>query len=385
MHILFIPSFYPEKSSPFNGSFFKSQAKMLSSRIEKIGVVYTEQKSLKKFFFDPKQSLYQYVVENDYGVLTYRCKGINLLNQFALGAKIWIWVTKHLVDIYIKENGKPDIIHAHNVFHAGRVAQKCAEEYKIPYLITEHASGFLLAEYTPRQIQIAKNVYKEASTILAVSLELTKKIVELCETDLPIVLPNVVDMRIFELKIDLEKLAPFTFISVGNLLQNKGHHILIEAFAAFKNRTNYSAQLLIYGKGPAQEDLLKMISKLRLDLNVFLKGTLKSKELAKAYQHSHCLVLPSFKETFGVVLIEAMACGLPVIATKSGGPEDLVHQNNGLLVESGNIDQMSIALEEMFLKYRTYHPVTISNEVKNKYSEKVISDKLISIYNKILK
>ncbi len=380
MHILFLPSFYPEESMPLNGSFFKSQTKMLLGRLEQSATIYVEQKSLKQIFNQPHQNRYQKSIDHEVGILTYRQHGLNLLNQYEFGAKIWISLTMKMVHEYIRKNGKPDLIHAHNVFHAGRVAKKCVEMYQIPYVVTEHASGFLLNEYSPKQLKIAKKVYQHASKVLAVSFGLAKKIQELCAIDLPTVVPNVVNTQIFSLHEQIEKQPSFTFISVGNLLQNKGHHILITAFGEFKKRTNQAVQLHIYGKGTEQQNLEKLIIKLNLSEDVFLKGILTSNELSKAYQQANCLVLPSFKETFGVVLIEAMACGLPVIATKSGGPEDLVHEYNGLIVDAGDTVQMADALEKMLLTYSNYNSKNISKEIENNFSEPVIADRLIAIY-----
>lgn len=384
MHILIIPSFYPEKNTPVNGLFFKNQSKVLLDKVDQIGTVYTEQKSLKKIFSGMTENLYQLTKEDEDGLLTYRIKGINLLNQFPFGSAIWIKVTLNLVKKYIAENGKPDIIHAHNVFNAGRVAKACFDQYRIPYVVTEHDSAYLLNEYTPEKLKIAAEVLNASAGNIAVSENLAKAISTSCGIPALQVIPNVVNLDLFQLDFSNRKDDQFKVISVGNLLKNKGHHILIEAFKIFKD-TGVNASLEIYGGGPEFESLNQLIQDLGLSNSVFLKGKINPKDLVGRYQNSHCLVLPSFRETFGVVIIEAMACGLPVIATKSGGPEDIIIPEAGILIESGDIVKMAASLSKLHRNYSSFDPAEIRRFIEKNYSEDVVAGQLLSLYSAIVK
>ncbi|WP_316840677.1 glycosyltransferase [Pedobacter gandavensis] len=382
MHILIIPSFYPEKNTPVNGLFFKNQSKVLLHKVGKIGTVYTEQKSLKKVFSGINENLYQLTKEKEDGLLTYRIRGINLLNQYPLGSAIWIKVTLSLVKKYIAENGKPDIIHAHNVFHAGRVAMACFKKHQIPYVITEHDSAYLLNDYTAEKLKIATRVLKSSAGNIAVSKNLATAIAKSCNVSPLQVIPNVVNLGLFQLDFSNRKEDQFKVISVGNLLKNKGHHILIQAFKIFKD-TGVNAALEIYGEGPEFENLSQLILDLDLSDCVTLKGKISPHNLVGCYQTSHCLVLPSFRETFGVVIIEAMACGLPVIATKSGGPEDIIIPGTGILIESGDILKMAASLSELHRNYSAFDPAEIRKFIERNYSEDVVADQLLSLYRAV--
>jgi glycosyltransferase involved in cell wall biosynthesis len=382
MHILIIPSFYPEKNTPVNGLFFKNQSKVLVDKTDKVGTVYTEQKSLKKIFSNISDHLYQTTREVDGGILTYRTHGISLLNQFPIGAAIWIKVTLALVKKYIEENGKPDVIHAHNVFNAGRVARTCLSMYGIPYVVTEHDSGYLLNEYSSKALKIATEVFNNSACNIAVSKSLASAISTYCNLSFVKIIPNVVDISLFELDFSKREEEVFKFISVGNLLKNKGHEVLIRAFSVFqKDQSN--VVLEIYGEGPEHENLDQLIKELNLMEAVSLKGKIAPKALVKQYQLSHCLVLPSFKETFGVVIIEAMACGLPVIATRSGGPEDIINDDNGILVDPGDIESMAKALRGIKDNHHKYNFNNIRKFVEKNYSENIVANSLLTLYKTI--
>jgi glycosyltransferase involved in cell wall biosynthesis len=85
-------------------------------------------------------------------------------------------------------------------------------------------------------------------------------------------------------------------------------------------------------------------------------------------QRSNVFVLPSRFESFGVVLIEALATGCPLIASRSGGPESIVNNNNGFLVPVEDEDALSEAMKRMYVKYQDFNQENIRNEAIEKYN-----------------
>ena len=123
MHILVLPSFYPEDFKKNKGIFFKDQVRALSNWVSKINVIYLEQRTLREFsFIGLKKSYFQYEILKENKWDEYRIKGWKM--PTIIGDYIWVFKTVRLIDKYIKLNGKPDIIHVHNVFFAGLVANK---------------------------------------------------------------------------------------------------------------------------------------------------------------------------------------------------------------------------------------------------------------------
>lgn len=139
------------------------------------------------------------------------------------------------------------------------------------------------------------------------------------------------------------KYKKFTFISIGRLDSRKGFDLLIKAFNKINQK---NLQLLIIGDGPEREKLDSLIYKLNIEKKIKLLGFLPEKEKYEQLQKSHAFVLSSYHEGFGLVLVEAMAFGLTLISTRCGGPEDIIRdKNQGILVEVGNIKQLSEAMK----------------------------------------
>ena len=127
-----------------------------------------------------------------------------------------------------------------------------------------------------------------------------------------------------------------------------------------------------------------MIGKYNLNNDVILLGTISRKDLPKVMSDANCFVLPSMYETFGVVYIEALACGTPIIATKCGGPEDFFNENLGYMINIDNIDELCNAMRDMINNNTKFNSDYMSKYIKNKFSREVIVKELEKIYNLII-
>jgi glycosyltransferase involved in cell wall biosynthesis len=158
------------------------------------------------------------------------------------------------------------------------------------------------------------------------------------------ILPNVLDL-LFEspLPVRKDRGGEFVFVNVASLDHKKGLDILIRAFAkAFRGRS--SVRLYLCGDGPLAVQLKALAAELGVGETVVFRGRLAKAEVVKILDGADFFVLPSRMETFGVVVIEALARGVPVIATRSGGPEYIVEESTGLLVEPEDEGQLVGAL-----------------------------------------
>jgi len=139
------------------------------------------------------------------------------------------------------------------------------------------------------------------------------------------------------------------FIAVGRLTPVKGHHVLLEAFAQVRQQCPF-ATLTILGDGPARQDLQRLASDLRLDAHVRFLGFVPNDQVYEELRQACCLVqasrrLPDQEEGLPIAIQEAMAGGLPVIATRTGGiPECVSHGETGLLVEPDNPKELAEAM-----------------------------------------
>jgi glycosyltransferase involved in cell wall biosynthesis len=138
------------------------------------------------------------------------------------------------------------------------------------------------------------------------------------------------------------------------------------------------------GDGPYRGALQTKIQQLHLTDKVKLLGAMPRNKVQECLANAHAFVLLSQSETFGVSYIEAMALGLPVVATCCGGPSDFVNATNGCLVPVGDAAKAADAMCKIKAQYATYQPQQIANEVLQKYSPASVAKQLITQYQMLL-
>ena len=186
-----------------------------------------------------------------------------------------------------------------------------------------------------------KNTYgKNGLKLLSVSENLRRALLDNFNSDSKVV-PNMIGEE-FLINPDTEKYKKFTFVAIGSLIHRKGFDLLIEAAAKLKKAGIDDWNIIIIGGGNEKENILNLISKYNLNSHIKLVGSKNKDEIREYLSKSHAFVLPSRSETFGVVYIEAMAMGLPVIATDCGIPEDLINNSNGLVCPVEDIEEIFI-------------------------------------------
>jgi len=383
MHILIIPSeIFMTNRVPLGGIFQWHQAKALANNGFQVGIISVGNFGPRMLFQKDMYNEFE-IVDNIPIFRSYKTSIIpnrykNIINIINNDYKM----LKKILDIYIKKYGKPDIVHAHNFCYAGILAQKIKEYYNIPYLVTEHSSAYARGLINDKLLPFIVDAAINASIVTAVSNSLIKLLQQKLHLENIKLLPNIVDNSFFKLEKNIKKYEKFTFINVANLDDNKNHELLLNAFAeSFKNK---DINLHIVGNGPLLNKLKKLSIMLNIDKQVKFLGRLSQKDVKIEMSKSHVFVLSSNYETFGVVLIEAMACGIPVITTKCGGPEDIVNQNNGILVEKNNKEALSKAMINIKNNIQKYDKDFIINDIKDRFGEKAFISNVKKYYLDIL-
>ena len=159
--------------------------------------------------------------------------------------------------------------------------------------------------------------------------------------------------------------------------------LLLEATAKLSARGE-KISLTVIGDGPEEDALRTLAGQLELTGAVRFVGRLTRPEMAELYKDHDAFVLASRAETFGVVYVEAMAAGLPVIATRCGGPEDFVDASNGILAAPGDADALADAMAQMIRTRSGYDTAAISAAAGERFSPGVIADKLTQVYADVL-
>lgn len=138
--------------------------------------------------------------------------------------------------------------------------------------------------------------------------------------------------------------------------------------------------MILIGEGPERRKIENIVKTNEMNDRVLLKGRLGRHDIAKYMQESDCFVLASRAETFGVVYIEAMATGLPVIATKCGGPEGFINEENGILIEKDNLEKLIQAMKLMYKENNNYNKKEISKDTYNKFSPIGVGESISKVY-----
>lgn len=382
MHIMVIPSWYSSSRNKVHGSFFKEQFKALSNSGEKITVAYNEIWPITMLGKIHEKRGVSFNIEDD--LRTYRYKDYNYFPKMPLMFKSFNKRMDILYQEIIKCEGKVDIIHAHSAFWGGIAAAYLSKKYNIPLVLTEHSS-LKYAKYAKESYKkYIFDAYKNADCLIAVGSELKKEIQEYINSSIEVI-HNMVDLSLFNVnksKVpDVRKDKEFEFFSCAFLEEGKGMECLIKAFTkAFKGQ---NISLRIGGDGSLKLSLRKLIEDLNMDNQIKLLGALSREEVSQEMNKCDAFALASEHETFGVVYIEALACGKPVIGADNGGAEDIITEENGIIAKKKNVEDLAKALVRMKENYETYDKDKIREKTIFSYSEKVLVEKLKGVYKKV--
>ena len=277
---------------------------------------------------------------------------------------------------YIDNYGPPDVIHAHTYLGAW-VAGLVKSLYNIPIIVSEHYTAILDNSINSIHRTIAQEAYQCADQIYAVSQALAEAI-EIHYGHQVGIFSNFVDTALFSPNLLNEEQTSkdlLKVICIGDLIPRKQIDVLIRTL-----RKHPSLSLSIVGAGPEKNQLSQLVQQLNLEERVSFLGQKTQSEISELLKRHDFLIHPSRLETFGIVLIEALSSGLPIISYDNGGAKDIINQSNGILVTTHSEEALSSAIDQ-FLKTRTLYSADIIRlDVLQKYSASVAAKKLYDIY-----
>ena len=258
---------------------------------------------------------------------------------------------------------KPHLIHIHFLYSSGLAIPALKNALNCPVVITIHGVDFYHTVNKPKLRELLLESLHSADAIIAVGPQLRKDILaQFPELDTKLhTIHNYVDTSYFfpvsiDSKQNLKKELGlssdrFQLLSVANFRYKKGIDLLVEALSMANERTEIDLHLI--GRRNEEPEfeaaVLSTIAKKGIQ-NFHIHGPKPRGSIQKWMQAVDGFILPSRNEPFGISLIEAMACGLPVISTKSGGPEVILSGSHGILVSKENPKALSDAIVEMAAK-----------------------------------
>lgn len=384
MKLLWLASWYPDAYEPTNGDFVQRHAKALA-QLMPVEVIHVAQagkdvehldKAVMKTTGNLQEAIYYF---------PFKRTGIAGLDKIRYN-RAYLQFYKKIIQQYIQQKGKPDIVHVHVPMKAGIIALWLKKKYGIPYVVSEHSSLYLPAaidNFNTRSNFFrhhTNNIFQQAASVTNVSAAIAKVLEQMFGLKEVIVIPNVVDANYFNFK-PKEQSKIFRWLHVSTMLPLKNVDKIINAFKVISSVTE-DWELVICG--PVNEAYVQLAEGLGLQSKIKFLGEVSYEEVARQMQQADGFVMFSKHENFPCVIIEALCCGLPVVASRVGGISEAVNAANGILVEPGNEAELQQAMLAMMQDQGRFNPENISREAISRYNYLAVARQFVDIYQDVL-
>jgi len=381
MKVLFISSWYPTPVNPNYGIFVKEHAKAIKTTTTDLRVLAIVVQQSDIFF---KTSQREYVDES--GIRTFeiiiQTKMRDLIyHLIPLQSRIAYLYFKKTINPYFS----PDIIHSNVIFPAGMIGDFFSRKLKKPHIITEHWSKIEGLLKKPYLSFLGKRSYKKANMIIPVSQFLKLKMLdilpELKQNKLKVI-PNVISSEVFDYKEKAVKTDEIRFCAVASWVTkrqpDKKPELFIGALAEIQKKTTRKIKLTMVGDGNRVNELKILCKSLNLDADFV--GYQTKNQIAVILQKIDYFVHASTIETFGVVIVEALMTGTPVICSNVGALPELITEANGVLCEN-NVAAWMKGLERIIQS--DFDRKQIAEDVKNRFGYDRIGKEIACVYQEI--
>lgn len=379
--ILWLCSWYPNRTDPFDGDFVQRHARAAALQHDIHVIRVIADPDLPPGKTDIQVIQHTGLTEQ----LIYIGKKNSLPGRYFFYRR-WNHQFRKAIQDYINTYGKPDWVHVHVPYPAGRMALWVKQKYAVPFVVTEHWTIYQpgsTISYQQQPARLRKLVYrvmKESSLFLPVSADLGQRVNHLVTPVLCTVIPNVVDTDLFFYQDRGSVVDPvFRFIHVSGMNAQKNPQGLLRAFsAAFRE----DPQIRLLMLGNRDDSLHRFSDTLGLPAGTIrFGGEVNYPEVAVQMQKADALVLFSNMENAPCVISEALCCGVPVIATQTGGIPEMINATNGLLVEPGDETAMKNALLDLKENRHRYNRALIASDAKRIYQYEIVSAAFSAVYN----
>jgi glycosyltransferase involved in cell wall biosynthesis len=380
--LCFLPAWFYDADGHGGGLFFREQALALQPVSERLDLFYPALHPRylrnRRFHVREVDGLQEYI----YQAPTLPKRGPFLLHYRRE-------VHKGFRAYLSARGGRPPmLIHAHS-FWAAYAASIIKQAFGIPYIYTEHLGRWSTAapHFGRTYRTLLPRVIQTASIVTAVSTMLASNLEKVYPQKGIAVTPNMVDTTFFSPSNSRSSQTrkPLRLISIGDPWHTKGIDIILRAMKLLKQQDLTGPNLTLVDKFPQRAQLAPLISQLGLQDQVSFVGRLARPALRELLQQQDILLSASRRESFGLTMAEALACGIPVIATRTAGGLDMVTPAVGLLVDIEEPVQLAEAIRKMAAKLDHYNPQELATYVKTQYGVGSFQKRWLAHYQSILK
>ncbi len=379
-YVVWVCQWYPHEGDPYAGDFIQRHAKAAS--------LFLPVTTFACFAHDCNK-----IESHTTGNLTEHiiyfkpiCTGIRLIDKAIRWSK-WFKLLKQYLRQHIEKNGKPDLLHCHIILNAGWLGLWAKRRFDIPYLVTEHWSGYMpgaingFAAYNQWSKRLFSIILNNATATTGVSKALIQALQKLHPQNNYIHLPNVVDETIFTLSTRPNSTSVFRIIHVSTF---SAHKNMEDTFAAFDAVAAQNPTVELHIVGPQGKIVEKWPQK-KFSPAYHFHAEMPQASLAALMQSCDVCVLYSHYETFGCVVIEANAVGLPVLVSNIPVLQEIVQaQKNGLLVPPSNPAALHQAITTIMEKKHHFNASEIATTTLENFSCQKIGRQIFDLYHLII-
>ncbi|MFL0269794.1 glycosyltransferase [Candidatus Clostridium radicumherbarum] len=396
MKVLIISHMYPSTFNEMSGIFVHQQVKALIKQGCEVKVISPIPLSVfpmnimssrwKKYSMVPKFQLRDNV-EIYYPRYVEFPKGMFM--EYS-GYFMYLGIKDTIKEIY--NNFKFDIIQSHVALPDGYASILVSKRYNIPQVVTVHGQDL---QYTIFKNEKCKKKLFKTFNFVDKIITVSNKLKEVVKTEnfynKMTVINNGVDLdEINEIRKEINTYknnSEFRIVSASNLIKTKGIDLNIKAVSILLKKYP-GIKYYIIGDGEEKNNLQELVNSLNLNKNIFFLGKLEHKEVIKYMFNANIFSMPSWQEGFGMVYIEAMACGKPVIGVQGEGIQDaIIDKENGLLVNPQNIESLVQAIDFLISNpdKADYIGKNAKESVINNFTWDINAKKTVEIYEHISK
>ncbi len=364
MHVLFITSWFETPSRPTAGKAVKDLAIALHRQGISVSILFQSFERL------PWQSK-----SGDIDVFHFRS-----LSRTKFYPVFNIWSLRkgiHYFQQYVNNKGKPDLIHIHS-YSSLALGHEIYRLFKIPFLYTEHSSQIAEQKIGFIKKEIIKYYLKDSKETVAVS-EYLKKAMLSFKANVRII-PNTINFDFFVPGVNRNEEQ---LIMINLLTENKQVYKGINAFKHWKSK-HTNGKMYIIGDGPEKSSLQRLAE----NEKICFPGEQKESDWIEILQSSACLLLMSKSETFGVVILEALACHIPVICFDNGGVQEIaqcIPNTHMLSILDSSASDMAIAaaIEASNKNFSIDEAIRVRKVLNNQFGYTPVSSAYMEVYNEI--
>jgi glycosyltransferase involved in cell wall biosynthesis len=382
--ILWLCSWYPHPASPFHGDFIQRHAHAVSA--------YADIHVLHIPLTGPTTASTAYEQKTETGSLMEWIRQIDYRpgDFLPINKVVYNWryqqAWRHLLEAYVRTYGAPSLVHVHVAMKAGIAAQTFCKALQIPYVVSEHASLYDesgMDHWETRSVYFktqTRNIMRNAAAISNVSARLAVRMEKLFDVAPVQVIRNVVDTTLF---YPGHKPTRFRFLHASALGEQKRPYDMLQALQAFALEEGMDWELVVCG--PADAALKEWAEVCQIADRIQWRGMISYESVAAEMRAASALILFSHHENFPCVVIEALCCGLPVLASDVGGVAEAISVENGILVSAqAGIPELSKAISSLYHRANFFDRDQIAQAARARYCYQTIGKEFYDWYQRVL-